>query len=43
MPAWQGRLTDDDIRDVIAYMRTLWTDGQRASQARLTAERFGAM
>lgn len=39
MPAWVGRLTDDDIRDVIAYVKTMWTDDQRVSQAALTRER----
>lgn len=39
MPAFVGRLDDEDIRDVIAYMKTLWTDDQRASQRRVTRER----
>jgi mono/diheme cytochrome c family protein len=39
MPAFVGRLEDDEIRDVIAYIRTLWTDEQRASQRQLTKER----
>jgi mono/diheme cytochrome c family protein len=39
MPAFVGRLDDDEIRDVIAYIRTLWTDEQRASQRALTEER----
>jgi mono/diheme cytochrome c family protein len=39
MPAFVGRLDDDEIRDVIAYIRTLWTDEQRASQHALTKER----
>ncbi|MBI2983554.1 MAG: cytochrome c [Chloroflexi bacterium] len=39
MPAFRGRLDDDDIRDVVAYIRTMWTDDQRASQRQLTRER----
>jgi mono/diheme cytochrome c family protein len=38
MPAWGERLSDDQISDVIAYNKTLWTAGQRASQDALTRE-----
>lgn len=41
MPAFVGRLEDDEIRDVIAYIRTFWTDDQRASQRQLTKARCG--
>ncbi len=39
MPAFIGRLEDDDIRDVIAYIKTMWTDDQRALQRQATRER----
>ena len=32
MPAWKERLSDREIRSVIAYIKTLWTKDQRASQ-----------
>jgi mono/diheme cytochrome c family protein len=42
MPAWRERLTDQQISDVITYIKTLWTAGQRASQDALTRDRCGA-
>lgn len=39
MPAFVGRLDDEDIRDVIAYIKTMWTEDQRASQRQATRER----
>jgi len=39
MPAFVGRLDDDDVRDVIAYIKTMWTDDQRAFQRQVTRER----
>lgn len=32
MPAWKQKLTEREIRAVIAYIKTLWTSDQRASQ-----------
>ncbi len=32
MPAWKERLSDGEIRSVIAYIKTLWTEDQRTSQ-----------
>ncbi|MGH2372741.1 MAG: c-type cytochrome [Candidatus Methylomirabilaceae bacterium] len=32
MPAWKERLSDREIRSVIAYIKTLWTEDQRKSQ-----------
>ena len=33
MPAYAGRLTDTEVDDVIAWMRSLWPPGARAWQA----------
>ena len=37
MPAWNSRLTTEDIENVLSFIKTWWTDDQRASQAALTA------
>ena len=42
MPAWRDRLSEEQIGDVIAFIRTMWTPDQRASQERVTRERCGA-
>lgn len=34
MPAFGDELTDDEIKAVIDYLKTLWTDDQRQYQAR---------
>jgi mono/diheme cytochrome c family protein len=39
MPAWRERLSRDEVRDVIAFVKTMWTQDQRASQERVTRER----
>lgn len=26
MPAWRGRLSEQDMRDVVAYIKSLWSD-----------------
>lgn len=39
MPAWKDRLSDREIRSVIAYIKTLWTDDQRASQQHINEVR----
>ena len=31
-PPWKGTLSDDDIRAVIAYIKTFWTPEQRRLQ-----------
>jgi mono/diheme cytochrome c family protein len=36
MPAFEGALTDEQINAIIAYMKTWWTDEQRAYQAEIT-------
>lgn len=42
MPAWRERLTDEEIDAVLAYIKTMWTQDQRASQERVTREQCGA-
>ena len=32
MPAFKGQLTDEEIRDVIAYFKTLWSPEHRRYQ-----------
>jgi mono/diheme cytochrome c family protein len=36
MPAFEGALTDEQINAIIAYMKTWWTEEQRAHQAEIT-------
>lgn len=36
MPAFKGRLTNDEVQAVIDYLKTLWTEEQRAYQAKET-------
>ena len=43
MPAFGWRLSVDDARDIIGYIKTLWTDDQRMMQARTTAEELALM
>ena len=38
MPPFGDILTDEQILQVIAYIKTMWTDTQRASQRQLTEE-----
>ena len=26
MPAWKGRLTEQQMQDVVAYIKSLWSD-----------------
>jgi mono/diheme cytochrome c family protein len=33
MPAWRGKLTDDDIAAILAYIKAGWTPEQRRFQA----------
>lgn len=37
MPAFRDRLSDDEIKAILSYIKTLWTDEQRAAQAATTA------
>lgn len=39
MPAWKGKLTDHEIRSVIAYIKTLWTEDQRRFQEEVSRAR----
>ncbi|MCG6112397.1 MAG: cytochrome c [Paracoccus sp.] len=37
MPAFEGTLTDDEIRAVLSYIKSTWPDRQRAFQADVTS------
>lgn len=39
MPAWKGKLSDREIRSVIAYIKTLWTEDQRRFQEQVNQVR----
>ena len=41
MPAFDGRLTDDDIRAVLAYIHAQWPSGIQAAQAFLNPDHAG--
>lgn len=36
MPAFEGQLTEDDVAAILAYVKTWWTDEQRAYQSDIT-------
>lgn len=36
MPAFAGELSTEDVEAILAYIKTWWTDEQRASQAEIT-------
>lgn len=38
MPAFRGRLTDEDIWAVLAYIKSTWSDEIRQLQAKMNAE-----
>lgn len=38
MPAWGASLSDEDIRSVLAYIKTLWGQAERATQAQITQQ-----
>ena len=38
MPAWQGTLSDAQIIDVLAYIRTMWGPEEREFQAKASAQ-----
>ncbi len=35
MPGWRGRMTDQEVADVIGFIKSLWTGQQRAEQQAL--------
>lgn len=35
MPGWRGRMTDQEIADVIGFIKGMWTDAQRSEQKAL--------
>jgi mono/diheme cytochrome c family protein len=41
MPAFSGKLSDDDIRAVLAYIRAQWPSGIQAAQAFLNPDHAG--
>jgi mono/diheme cytochrome c family protein len=41
MPAFRDQLAEDDIWAVIAYLKTLWNEEQRANQQRVTEAEAG--
>lgn len=40
MPAWAGKLTDAEIRAVIEYFKSLWTEEHRQWQWTVTLQDF---
>jgi len=38
MQAFKDRLSDDEIRDVLAFIKTMWTPEQRRVQSEITSE-----
>ncbi len=36
MPAFSDRLSEDDVRAILAHIKTWWTEEQREAQARVT-------
>ncbi|HZQ10148.1 MAG TPA: cytochrome c [Anaerolineae bacterium] len=38
MPAFQGKLSRDDVNAILAYIKTWWTDSERAYQAQITEQ-----
>jgi mono/diheme cytochrome c family protein len=41
MPPFRERLSESEIGEALAFIKTMWTDDQRAHQAQLTRERCG--
>jgi len=39
MPAFEGQLTEDDVAAILTYIKTWWTDEQRAYQEEITQAR----
>ena len=38
MPAWKGKLSEEEVLAILAYIKTWWTEGQRQQQARATQQ-----
>lgn len=38
MPAFKGKLTEDEVEAILAYIKTWWTEEQRQSQRNVTAQ-----
>jgi len=36
MPAFADRLSEEDVRNILAHIKTWWTEEQREAQARVT-------
>ncbi len=43
MPAFEGVLTDDEIADVVAYIKSTWPERQREFQAEVSANDKGEL
>ena len=43
MPAFEGILTDDEIADVLAYIKSTWPGRQREFQAEVSANDMGGL
>ena len=41
MPAWKGKLSDEDIAAILAFVKTMWTEEERQFQARITQQACG--
>ena len=42
MPVWRDKLSDDQIRAVLAYIKTMWTPQERSAQAEITQQSCAA-
>lgn len=38
MPAFKDQLTEEDVKAILAYIKTWWTEEQRASQKKVTEQ-----
>ena len=38
MPAFEGILMEEEVMDLLAYIKTWWTEEQRLHQSRITAQ-----
>lgn len=41
MPAFKGKLSEEDVEAILAYIKTWWTEEQRQAQARITEGQCG--
>jgi mono/diheme cytochrome c family protein len=39
MPVWRDKLSEDEVRAILAYIKTWWTEDQRQTQVMITRER----